>query len=153
MRPHTPYIPWIDHCRIGLWVGLFNCLHCIQVFLTSASKSRRQVFLGRPLFLFPLWFPKTCWVLLLTDLQRVWPIYLQRLCRISCSTGIWHVRCHNRCLLKVSGHQTASIFLRQLLTNACIGVSSLWWSLWSSRSLFHKEELPWHVYWKSWSCF
>ena len=26
-----------------------------------------------------------------TGLRRVWPIRLQRVCRISCSTGIWHV--------------------------------------------------------------
>ena len=54
-------------------------------------------------------------------LQRVWPIHIQHLCPISCSTGIWHVRCNNiHSLLMISGHQTPTILLRQLLTKVCI---------------------------------
>ena len=53
-------------------------------------------------------------------LRRLWPIHLHRLCRISRSTGIWHVRYHNRSLLMISGHQTPTILLRQLLTKVCI---------------------------------
>ena len=59
--------------------------------------------------------------MLLIGLRRVWPINLHRVCRFSCSTGIWHVRCHhNRSLLMILSHQTPMILLGQLLTNGCI---------------------------------
>ena len=57
--------------------------------------------------------------MLSTGLRRVWPIHFQRLCLISCSNGVWHVHCHNRLLLMISGHVIPRIILRQLLTKVC----------------------------------
>ena len=82
--------------------------------------------------------------MLSTGLRRVRPIHIQRLCRISCSTSIWHVCCWNCSSLIVSSHQTSRILLTQW------SVSSSWWSLWSSISLLRKEEQSCYLYWKSW---
>ena len=104
--PSSPPPLWWLLQALQSWANLFDCLQLYPVYLTSASWLRLHVFLGRPLFLFPSGFQvKGCRVILSTGLRRVWPIHLQCLCRISCSTGIWHVRCQNRSLLMVSGRQ------------------------------------------------
>ena len=114
---HRP--PRRFHQAFRSWANLSNCIQLYPVSLTSASRSRRNVFLGIVLFSSTGFHVKACRVMLSTELRKVWPIHLQRFCRISCSTGIWHVCCHNCSLLTVSGHQTPRILLGQLLTTVC----------------------------------
>ena len=94
-RPPT----WLRQALVPR-ANLSNCLQVKRVSLTAASRSRRKLFMGRPLSAFSLLIPG--WSLPCDAVDcfdvRVWPIHLQRLCRIFCSTGIWHMRCHNRSL-------------------------------------------------------
>ena len=90
------------------WAKRSNYLQLYPVSLTSASRSRHRVFLGR--------------VMLSTGLRRVWPIHFQRLCRLFCSTVIWHVRCHNRSLLMISGQETRHLFFHVGITSSFIPV-------------------------------
>ena len=86
----------------------------------SASRSRRQVFLGLPRFLFPCGFQvRARLVVLQPGFLSVCPIHPHCLRRISCSTGICLVCCHSSWLLIFSGHLTFEIILRHPLMNVC----------------------------------
>ena len=91
------------------------------IFLASDSTSRRQVFLGRPLFLFPWGFHvRACLVMLVVGFLSVWPIQRHFLRFISISTGSWFVLVHKVMLLTLSDHFTFMILRRHLFTNVCI---------------------------------
>lgn len=67
------------------------------------TRSRRQVFLGLPLFCFPWGLHlSACLVVLLADFLWVCPIHPRLLRRISTSSGSWFVRCHKSALLMVT---------------------------------------------------
>ncbi|XP_039517805.1 uncharacterized protein LOC120471939 [Pimephales promelas] len=103
------------------WANFSSCPHVWPDLFTSASRSRRQLFLGLPLFLFPCGFQKrACLTMLDAGLRRVWPTHLQRLWRISSSIGCCPVRCHISMLLMVFGQRTLRIRLRQVLIKDCI---------------------------------
>ncbi|KAH3840513.1 hypothetical protein DPMN_113963 [Dreissena polymorpha] len=54
---------------------------CLAHLLSICIQVRRQVFLCRPLFIFPRGFHvRDCLVVLDAGLRRVWHIYRQRLC-------------------------------------------------------------------------
>lgn len=90
---HRP--PTMVRQRALSWAALSISLQVWPVFVKSASKSRRQVFLGLPLFRFPCGFHfSACLVMLFAGFLRVCPIHPHLLRRISSSTGIWLVRCH-----------------------------------------------------------
>ncbi|KAH3825198.1 hypothetical protein DPMN_127071 [Dreissena polymorpha] len=75
---HRPPTSFLQASRF--WASLSSCPHVWPTCLASASRSRRQVFLGRPLFLFPWGFHvRDCLVVLDAGLRRVWPIHLQLL--------------------------------------------------------------------------
>ena len=85
------------------WASFSRIFHSWPVLLMSASNSRRQVFLGRPLFRFPWGFHfRACHVILEAGFLSVWPIYLHRFWRISSSMGFCFVRCHSSRLLILS---------------------------------------------------
>ncbi|KAH3854302.1 hypothetical protein DPMN_096839 [Dreissena polymorpha] len=75
---HRPPTSFLQASRF--WASLSSCPHVWPICLASASRSRCQVFLGRPLFLFHWGFHvRDCLVVLDAGLRRVWPIHLQRL--------------------------------------------------------------------------
>ena len=89
---HRP--PTMVRQRALSWAALSISLQVWPVFVNSASKSRRQVFLGLPLFRFPCGFHfSACLVMLFAGFLRVCPIHPHLLRRISSSTGIWLVCC------------------------------------------------------------
>ena len=91
------------------------------IFFTSASMSRRQVLLGRPLFLFPWGFHvRACLVMLDGGFLSVRQIQRHFLRFISISTGSWLVLVHKVLLLTLSDHFTFIILRRHLFTNICI---------------------------------
>ena len=80
--------------RPSTTVRLSSWLHGWSVILKSTSRSRRQVFLGRPLFLLPWGFQQraqACLVTLDVVLRRACPIYFHLRLVISSSAGIWLV--------------------------------------------------------------
>ena len=84
---------------------LSSCFHVWPSLLVLASRSRRQVFLGLPRFLFPCGFQvRARLVVLKPGFLSVCPTHPHRLRRISCSTGICLVCCHSSWLLIFSGH-------------------------------------------------
>lgn len=65
------------------WARRSSYPHVRPILRRSASRSLHQVFLGRLLFLFSLWFQvRACLVVLFAGLQRVCPIHFQRLWRV-----------------------------------------------------------------------
>ena len=95
------------------WALFSSSRQVCPVFLVSASRSRRQVFLGLPLFLFPCGFQVgVCLVMLENGFRSVWPIRPHFLFMTSASTracwvpplpqvpvadGIWPVYCSGFC--------------------------------------------------------
>ncbi|KAH3861420.1 hypothetical protein DPMN_024348 [Dreissena polymorpha] len=76
--PSGPPTSFLQTTRF--WVSPSSCPHVWPICLASASRSRSQVFLGHPLFLFPWGFHvRDCLVVLDAGLRRVWPFHLQRL--------------------------------------------------------------------------
>ena len=70
-----PIFPYWGIGRLQGFSSLSSCPQVWHVLLTSASRSRRQLFLGRPLFLFPWGFhERDCLVILEASLQRVCPM-------------------------------------------------------------------------------
>ena len=60
--------------RLLSWAILSSCFQLSPVCVMSASRSRRQVFFGLPLFRLPWWFHgKACLVMLLLGFFNVWP--------------------------------------------------------------------------------
>ena len=113
---HRPRTSALQSGPIISWANLSNCPHVWPDLFTSASRSRRQLFLGLPLFLSPCGFQKrACLAVLDAGLRRVWSTHLQRLRRTSSSTGCCPVCCHSARLLMVFGVRTLRIRLRQLL--------------------------------------
>ena len=130
---------------------LLLLLWAVTVSLTSACKIADR---GAKWFYF-VPFPsgfhvKACRVIPPTGLRRVWPIHPQRLCRILCSTGIWNVRCHNRSLLMILGHQIQGFFLRSGWQRSVSSLLITAWSLSCLCSVIWRTALT--SYWKSWSC-
>ena len=75
---------------------------------------------GLPLFIFPGGFQvRACHVVLLGGFLKVCPNYLQRLCNISLSTGIWFVLSQNSELLMVFGQKILRMCLKQLFMKVC----------------------------------
>ena len=109
------------HQALRSWDYIFNYFQTYPVSLTSASRSLRHVFLGRPLFLFPSGFQiKACRVMPLTGFWRLWPIHLQRL-----SDLLFHR--HLTCAFEVVPHNVVVwvCYLTRLFSNvlpACISV-------------------------------
>ncbi|KAH3880365.1 hypothetical protein DPMN_004279 [Dreissena polymorpha] len=67
---HMPPTSFIQASQF--WASLSSCPHVWPICLASASRSWRQVFLGRPLFLFPWGFHvRDCLVVLDEGLRRV----------------------------------------------------------------------------------
>ena len=105
------------------------CIHCkrrgmqqCHVFLNCCHVEKMtQVFLGRPLFLFPWGFlVSACLVMIDVGFPCVWPIQRHFLRFISISTGTWFVLVHRVLLLTLSDHFTFMILRRHLFTNVCI---------------------------------
>ncbi|CAH8477053.1 unnamed protein product, partial [Schistosoma rodhaini] len=103
------------------WAFLSSSIQLLFILLMSVSVSRRNVFVGLPLLLWPSGFQeRACLVTQLGDFLIVCPIQFQRSFLISSSTGIWFVVSHSRLLLLVSGQRIRSILRKQLLINTCI---------------------------------
>ena len=83
---------------------------------SSASRPRRQVFLGRPTLLLPCGFQWRAWCWMQSPRRRVWPIQRHRLCLISSSTACWFVALHRSSLRIVSGQNILRIRRRHLFT-------------------------------------
>ena len=115
---HGPSIKALHRILRCARVTLFCQVY--SIVLTSDSTSRRQVILGRPLFLFPWGFHvRACLVMLDVGFLSVWPI--QRHFRfIYFSTGSWLVVVNKVLLLNLSDHITFMILRRHLFTNVCI---------------------------------
>lgn len=100
--PISPVFP----CKAGrLYI-------CLQAMLPGISWSAS--------FPLTLWIPKEhrrFLIVAVAGLQRVRPIHLQRLKRISCSTGCCLVHCHSSWLLIITGQQICRMVLRQVLVN------------------------------------
>ena len=90
--------------RLLSWAILSSCFQLSPVCVMSASKSRRQVFFGLPLFRLP-WGPRQ-------GLSRnvgfgflnVWPSHLHLLLRMSISICTWLVLSQRSLLLTLSIH-------------------------------------------------
>ena len=90
----------------------------------SASRSRRQVFFGLPLFLLPWGFHvRTCLVMFVLGFLKVWPSHPHLLLRISISIWAWCVLSQRSLLLILSIQCIRRILLRQWLTNVWILIS------------------------------
>ena len=109
LAPSTPLghrPPTRDLQASRSWAFCSSCLHVHPILLVSASRSRRHVFLGRPLFLLPWGFQvSACLVRVKSGFRSVWPIHFQRRLRISSSAGSWFVLCHRSCLLILFGQR------------------------------------------------
>ena len=102
-----------SHCPLS-WTVLSRCPQLRPIFLTFASRSRCHVFLGLPLFLLPLGFHLSAYlVILLLGFLSGWPIHLHILFLISSSAGIWLFLCPRSELLMVLGQRICRILLRQ----------------------------------------
>ncbi|KAH9584739.1 hypothetical protein MS3_00000245 [Schistosoma haematobium] len=103
------------------WAFFSSSIQFWFIFLMFISISRRNVFFGLPLFLWPSGFhARACLVTQLSAFLNVCPIHFQRFFLISSSIGIWFVLSHSWLLLIVSGQRIRSILRRQLLINTCI---------------------------------
>ena len=112
--PHIGHGPptWFRHA-VRSWANLSNYLQMQPVSLTSGSRSMRHVglFLNCPSSSLSFHLGilvKACRVMMWCRLafgECEQSISSGCLRQISCSTGICHVRCHNRSLRIVSGHQ------------------------------------------------
>ena len=72
--------------RLLSWAILSSCFQLSPVCVMSASRSRRQVFFGLPLFRLPWGFHvKACHVALVFGFLNVWPSHPHLLLRISIS--------------------------------------------------------------------
>ena len=72
--------------RLLSWAILSSCFQLSPVCVMSASRSRRQVFFGLPLFRLPWGFHvKACLVTLVFGFLNVWPSHPHLLLRISIS--------------------------------------------------------------------
>ena len=90
----------------------------------SASRSRRQVFFGIPLFLLPWGFHvRTCLVMFVLGFLKVWPSHTHLLLRISISIWAWCVLPQRSLLLTLSIQCIRRILLRQWLTHVWILIS------------------------------
>ena len=90
----------------------------------SASKSRRQVFFGLPLFLLPWGFHvRTCLIMFVLGSLKVWPSHPHLLLRISISIWAWCVLSQRSLLLTLSIQCIRRILRRQWLTNVWILIS------------------------------
>ena len=68
-RPSTTFLQ-----RLLSWAILSSCCQPFPVCLMSASRSRRKVFFGLPLFLLPWGFHiRACLVMLVLGFLKVWP--------------------------------------------------------------------------------
>ena len=120
---HFGYLPLLG---IGHQQGSFS-LFCLGLvypvvprfnasFSCQPKRSRLQVFLGLPFYLFP-WESnrRACLVVLVGDLCNSWPIHFKRWFEISLSGGFSCVRCQSSPLLMVAGQRILRILLKQLL--------------------------------------
>ena len=75
--------------RLLSWAILSSCFQFSPVCVMSASRSRRQVFFGLPLFRLPWGFhAEACLVMLVFGFLNVWPIHLHLLIRMhTCQPG------------------------------------------------------------------
>ena len=103
------------------WASLSSCPQVQRILFVSASRSRRQAFLGWSRFLLPCGFQVKSWgVIQVSGFWRVCPIHLQHLWRISSSAACCLVCFQSSLLLMVSGHRIRRILLRQVLMNVWI---------------------------------
>ena len=97
------------------------------IFLASDSTSRRQVFLGRPLFLFPWGFHvSACLVMLVVGFLNVWPIQRHFLRFISISTG----SCCHSCYLSGGNVTLYLITLSNLSPTTPTHATIMYWPSW-----------------------
>ena len=103
------------------WAILSSCFHVYPVLLMSFSSSRRQVFRGLPLFLWPWGFQFRAWrPMQLGGLRSVWPSHLHLLRRMSSSTGVCCVLAHRVSLLIISGQWILRILRKHWLIKVWI---------------------------------
>ena len=105
---------------ILFWASSLASVHVLLMRCRAFSVERFQVFLGRPLFLFPGGFQSiACLVISSCGFLQVWPIqphflFVMQLLIVSC-----FVLSHS-CLLDILlGHQILNIRLKHLLTKTC----------------------------------
>jgi len=107
--------------RVLFCAALTASCHDLLVFLNSAYVSRRQEFLGRPIFLFPWGFHCRAWrVMLEGGFLRVCPIQRFFLCLIWKSRGCCPAILHRSLLVIFSDHLVLKMRLRHVL-----------WKIWS----------------------
>ena len=98
----------------------------MPILSKSLCSPRRQVFLGRPLFLLPCGFQSKAERAMLCSFLKVCPIHFHRLLLMLTWTGSWPVLCHKAApvLLIVSLFQRCSILLRIIQEPRCYSGSS-----------------------------
>ena len=102
--------------RLLSWAILSSCFQLSPVCMMPASRSRRQVFFGLPLFRLPWGFHvKACLVTLVFGFLNVWPSHPHLLLRISISILTWLVLSQRSLLLTLSIHCIPNIFPQALI--------------------------------------
>ena len=103
--------------RLLSWAILSSCFQLSPVCVMSASRSRRQVFFGLPLFLSPWGFHvNACLVMLVFGFLNVWPSHLHLLLRMSIYIWTWLVLSQRSLLLTLSIHCIPNIFRKHRFT-------------------------------------
>ena len=107
--------------RLLSWAILSSCFQLSPVCVMSASRSRRQVLFGLPLFRLPWGFHvKACLVMLVFGFLNVWPSHLHLLLRMSISIWTWLVLSQRSLLLTLSIHCIPNIFRKHWFTKVWI---------------------------------
>ena len=91
----------------------------MPILSKSLCSPRRQVFLGRPLFLLPCGFQSRAERAMLCSFLKVCPIHFHRLLLMLTWTGSWPVLCHKSRSEIFSGHWIPSICRKHLLKKTC----------------------------------
>ncbi|CAH8481001.1 unnamed protein product [Schistosoma mattheei] len=103
------------------WAFVSSSIQCLFIFPMSISISRRYVFFGLPLLLWPSGsHMRARLVTQLDAFLNVCPIHFQRFFLISSSAVIWFVLLHSKLLLIVSGQRNRSTLRREPLISTCI---------------------------------
>ena len=96
-------------------------LSSFQLLPASLITDLLQLFLGRPLFLFPWGFQsRAAFVISPFSFLNVWPIHLNFLFLISTYISSCPVTFHRSFLKIIFGHHILNIYLRHLFTKVCI---------------------------------
>ena len=106
--------------ELGRWLYFLSATSCIPSFFMSIWNSICQVFVGRPLFLFPWGFHiRACLVVFNIGLRRVCPIHRHLLCPISSLAGVCFVLVHRSSFEILSGQWIFRIFLMHPFMKVC----------------------------------